>query len=439
MKKRINRIIVLISLLAITLTTVLVTVIYYNLFRKQITTDLKDYTVLLEKYIDENSFLGNNAEDSGQKIRITWIAQDGGVLYDSKADTAVMENHFNRPEVQEAFENGEGQSVRKSQTFSDNTFYYARKLEDGSVLRVSRDAKNMYAVFVSALPSIVCVSALLAVLGFVVAQFLTAKFLAPIERFAENMDEDVELCEYQELAPFIDMIKAQHQDILKSAKMRQEFTANVSHELKTPLTAISGYAELIETGMAPAADVTRFAQGIHKSANRLLTLINDIIRLSELDSSEQEEAFERLNLYEMAETCVEMLRMSAEKHNVKMSMAGEPCAIAGNKQMIEELLYNLCDNAIRYNNENGAVDVRVEKCGEDVVLTVKDTGIGIPKEHQERIFERFYRVDKSRSKTTGGTGLGLAIVKHIVAMHEAELLLESDVGAGTEIRVIFRQ
>lgn len=439
MKKRINKIIVLISLLAISLTTVLVTVIYYNLFRKQVTTDLKDYAVLLEEYIDEKSFLESGAEVSEQKIRVTWIAENGGVLYDSKADSTVMENHLNRPEVQEAFETGEGQSVRTSQTFSDNTFYYARKLEDGSVLRVSRDAKSMYSVFVSVLPSIFCVIILLAILGFVVAHFLTEKLLAPIERFAENMDENVELYEYQELVPFIDMIKEQHRDILKSAKMRQEFTANVSHELKTPLTAISGYAELIETGMAPEADVTRFAKGIHKSANRLLTLINDIIRLSELDSTEREEPFECLNLYEMAETCVEMLTLNAEKHNVTLAISGSPCSITGNKQMVEELLYNLCDNAIRYNNENGRVDVSVYPAGQGAMLTVKDTGIGISKEHQERIFERFYRVDKSRSKTTGGTGLGLAIVKHIVSKHDADLILESDVGLGTEIKVVFKR
>jgi len=439
MKKRINRIIVFISLFAIALTTVLVTVIYYNLFRKQITTDLKDYAVLLGEYIDEINFFEDEPGRPEQIIRVTWIGEDGFVWYDSKADSTVMENHLDRPEVQEAFQYGEGQSVRTSQTFSDNTFYYARKLQDGSVLRVSRDAKSMYSVFVSVLPSILLVILLLAVLGFVVAHFLTEKLLAPIERFAQNMDENVEFCEYPELIPFIDTIKAQHRDILKSAKMRQEFTANVSHELKTPLTAISGYAELIETGMAPEADVTRFAQGIHKSANRLLTLINDIIRLSELDSSEREEPFETLNLYQMAETCVEMLSLNAEKHNVTIAMSGSKCSVTGNKQMLEELLYNLCDNAIRYNNENGRVDVCVQPAGEGAVLTVKDTGIGIPKEHQERIFERFYRVDKSRSKTTGGTGLGLAIVKHIVAKHDADLILESDVEMGTEIKVVFKR
>lgn len=219
--------------------------------------------------------------------------------------------------------------------------------------------------------------------------------------------------------------------------MRQEFSANVSHELKTPLTSISGYAELIETGMASEQDTVRFAHGIHNSANRLLTLINDIIRLSELDGTEEEADTELLNLHEMAQNCVEMLKMSAEKHNVTIALNGTECYVTANRQMMEELLYNLCDNAIRYNNPGGSVDVQTYSREGHTNLVVKDTGIGISKEHQERIFERFYRVDKSRSKSTGGTGLGLAIVKHIIAKSHAELELESEPGKGTTIRVIF--
>lgn len=227
------------------------------------------------------------------------------------------------------------------------------------------------------------------------------------------------------------------EDMLENSKQRQEFTANVTHELKTPLTSISGYAELIENGMASDTDVTRFAQGIHTNANRLIILINDIIRLSELDSAEDEIEVEKLDLYAMASTCVEMLEPSAEKHRVTITLMGESCPIQGNKMMIEELLYNLCDNAIRYNNVNGNVSVNVYEDREHAVLEVRDTGIGIPKEHQERIFERFYRVDKSRSKSTGGTGLGLAIVKHIIVKHHAKLEVESEVGKGTIMRVLF--
>ncbi|MCD7835304.1 MAG: ATP-binding protein, partial [Lachnospiraceae bacterium] len=185
-------------------------------------------------------------------------------------------------------------------------------------------------------------------------------------------------------------------------------------------------------------DVVRFARGIHKSANRLMTLINDIIRLSELDAADEAVPMEKLNLYELADTCVEMLEMSASKHKVGIYMSGSTESyILGNRQMIDELLYNLCDNAIRYNNVDGRVDVCVYPGDKGVVLEVRDTGIGIPKEHQDRIFERFYRVDKSRSKSTGGTGLGLAIVKHIIAGHNAQLELDSETGRGTDIKITF--
>ena len=243
--------------------------------------------------------------------------------------------------------------------------------------------------------------------------------------------------------PFLNTIQQQHEDIMKSAKIRQEFTANVSHELKTPLTSISGYSELIENGMASAGDVQRFAGEIHKNAQRLLTLINDILRLSELDDSERPVAatFETVDLYDIAKNCVNMLALNAEKHQVHVEMLGTSCLMDGNKQMLEELIYNLCDNAIRYNNQGGSVQVSIQEINEtsQVELIVKDTGIGIPKEHQSRIFERFYRVDKSRSKSTGGTGLGLAIVKHIVSQHQAEIRLESETGIGTTIRIVFHK
>ncbi len=243
---------------------------------------------------------------------------------------------------------------------------------------------------------------------------------------------------YEELSPFIDAIKSQHDDVVQNAMMRQEFTANVSHELKTPLTAISGYSELIENGMASSESETRrFAKEIHGNANRLLTLINDVIRLSELDGEEVEELLEPINLKEIAETCVNMLQINAEKHNVTLTFEGESVVIMSTKQMMEEVLFNLCDNAIRYNREGGNVHVTVKDRLSQAVLTVKDTGIGIPKVHQERIFERFYRVDKGRSKSTGGTGLGLAIVKHILLRLGAIITVESEAGKGTEITAVF--
>lgn len=437
MKRKINKMLVLIATLAIFLTMLLITIVYYDLFRRQVMEDLHSYAMLLKDYTNTEEIQRISVQSEEENLRVTLVDSDGQVKFDSEADKQTMENHSQRPEIVEALEKGEGQAVRNSQTLSQNTFYYAVQLQDGSVLRVSKDARSIYSIFAKALPSLLVIFAILVVLCLVMAHFLTGKLIAPIERLAENMDEQEETADYEELTPFINMIKKQHQDIMKNAKLRQEFTANVSHELKTPLTSISGYAELIETGMASETDVVHFAHGIHNSANRLLTLINDIIRLSELDGAEQEVAFERLNLYDLARTCVEMLSMSAGKHDVDISIQGGECYIDGNKQMIEELLYNLCDNAIRYNNAGGSVEVETYFRDGHTYLVVRDTGIGIPKEHQERIFERFYRVDKSRSKSTGGTGLGLAIVKHIIARHNAELELESELGKGTTIRVIF--
>lgn len=441
MKKRINQVLVLISVLAILVTSGLITVVYYNLFGEQVMSDLRDSATILSGSADDVDALTQvGANMVAQEVRVTLVNSQGVVLYDNEVNAATLENHMNRPEISKALVDGEGESIRTSETMAQNTFYYAMRTSEGNILRLSKDAGSILSVFGSVLPTVCWVLAALILLSLALAHFLTKKLIAPIENLAQNMDDYEGAKGYEELAPFLDMIKKQHEDILSNAQMRQEFTANVSHELKTPLTSISGYAELIETGMASEEDVVRFAHGIRSSAQRLLTLINDIIRLSELDAADVETPFEELNLYDMAQACVEMLQMNAEKHQVSISLSGKECHILGNRQMVEELLYNLCDNAIRYNNESGKVSVTVGRnidAEGGALLIVKDTGIGIPKEHQERIFERFYRVDKSRSKSTGGTGLGLAIVKHIVAKHSAKMELESEIGKGTEIKVRF--
>ena len=436
MKKKINKMMILIATVTILLTMVLITVVYYDLFRRQVLEDLKSYGSLL-KSCSSVEEIKENGVPVESDLRLTLIGSDGQVLYDNEADSVAMGNHASRPEIQEAMRDGEGEAVRNSETLSQSTFYYAIRLEDGSILRLSKDARSIYSIFSQALPMMVGIFVVLLVLCMVAARVLTTKLVAPIEKLAQNIGECTEMQTYEELTPFMTMIRKQHEDIMKNARMRQEFSANVSHELKTPLTSISGYAELIETGMASEQDTVRFAHGIHNSANRLLTLINDIIRLSELDGTEEEADTELLNLHEMAQNCVEMLKMSAEKRNVTIALNGTECYVTANRQMMEELLYNLCDNAIRYNNPGGSVDVQTYAREGHTYLVVKDTGIGISKEHQERIFERFYRVDKSRSKSTGGTGLGLAIVKHIIAKSHAELQLESEPGKGTTIRVIF--
>ena len=439
MKKKINRMLMLIAVLAIGMTVSLITMLFYNLFRRQVIEDLRDSALVLSQW-DEPEELEQICSELGDNgVRIT-LVEDGRVLFDNEADAGEMENHGSRPEILEALADGKGQSMRRSQTLAKSTFYYAVRLEGGRVLRIAKDAGSIYGILWNAVPGMLVLLVVLFVLCMVLAHLFTKKLVAPLEKLAENLDgnEYEDLSGYEELTPFFNMIKEQHRDIMKNARMRQEFTANVSHELKTPLTAITGYAELIETGMASGEDMVRFAHGIHKNANRLLTLINDIIKLSELDSTEQEVVFERVDLYQLARSTVEMLTLSAEKHQVSISLTGTPeCYISANRQMMEELIYNLCDNAIRYNNAGGSVEVQVYPRHREVLLVVKDTGIGIPKEHQERIFERFYRVDKSRSKSTGGTGLGLAIVKHIVAKHKAVMELESESGKGTTIKVIF--
>ncbi|MBQ7360309.1 MAG: two-component sensor histidine kinase [Lachnospiraceae bacterium] len=435
MKKRINLQLIAIAAVAIISTMIMVSAAFYELFCDQIFQDLTTYSYLLENGNISEDYKDASLEDWG--IRVTLIQPDGQVIFDSEADQESMTNHAGRPEITSALETGKGTDIRTSETIGQSTFYYAREMEDGNILRVAKLGDSLLSVFGNAVPLIGFIFGVLLLLCWVLTRFLTKNLLKPIEYMANNLDHVEEIETYDEIQPFLETIHKQHDDILKAAQMRQEFTANVSHELKTPLTAISGYAELIETGMACEEDVNRFAQGIHKSANRLLTLINDIIKLSEIDGNTTDEDWEQVNLYQSAKVCVEMLQVSAEKHQVSISLMGEDCYVQGNKQMLEELLYNLCDNAIRYNNIGGSVDVRIWQKDGRAVLEVEDTGIGIPKESQERVFERFYRVDKSRSKSTGGTGLGLAIVKHIIAKHEATMELSSQVGEGTKITVNF--
>ena len=437
MKKKLYVVLVEIASLAILLTILCVSFLFYKWFEKQVLSDLElitqTYSLMTVDQIEEME----NNEYLRKNIRISVVTPDGKVIYDNNANIGTMGNHADREEIKEAFETGNGQAIRKSTTLDKSLYYHAILLKDGNVLRAAREVSNILSIFYQSIPIIFTLVVALFILCMVVARYFTRKLVEPIEYLANNLDEENRIETYSELTPFMNTIYKQHEDILKSARMRQDFTANVTHELKTPLTSISGYSELIENGMATDADVVRFAKEIHKNSSRLLTLINDIIRLSELDSTNRSVAFEPINLYQIAETCVSMLQINAEKQNVHLTFWGEPVMVLSTKEMMEELLYNLCDNAIRYNNENGLVHVSVKQIKDSVVLSVKDTGIGIPKDHQERVFERFYRVDKSRSKSTGGTGLGLAIVKHIVVQSNAKIELDSEKGKGTEIRVIF--
>ena len=458
MKREINSRLVIIAVLAIILSTIGVTTIYYKQFQAQVQKDLKIDSMIIQTMGIEN--LVNDDKDvdnvlaGSSEVRITWIAKDGTVLYDNDADESKMENHKNRPEIQNAFKTGVGESVRKSDTMNMKAFNYAVLLEDGTVLRVSTLARSIFSVFIMSSPIVSLIVLFIIVVCVILSHLLTKQLLRPIDKMAENLGNTTYDCEYPELIPFTNRIREQHSDILAAAKSRQDFTANVSHELKTPLTAISGYAELISlnvdmqkmhadntdiqaTGrMLGDENVKSFADKIRKNADRLVSLINDIIRLSELDATDGHDDFSQVDLYEVAQERIEILRVTADKADVKIELHGEKTMVISNRSMLIELIDNLCQNAIRYNVPCGRVEVEIGKKGNKALLTVTDTGIGIPPEEQSRIFERFYRVDKSRSRETGGTGLGLAIVKHIVEIHDGQINLTSEVGRGTTIEVV---
>lgn len=440
MKRKINTRLVLIAILAVLASTISTTIVYYNLFQRQIRNDLSVSAKLLKDthYFENSDINPDNIDLSTDisELRVTWVDTDGTVLYDNDASTTVLGNHSDRPEIQEAFENGVGECVRRSDTMNKNTFYYAVLLDNKTVLRVSTEAGSIWSVFFAVSPMIMLIVIIIVVVCIALSHMLTRQLIAPIEKMAQNMEDASMEPPYKELVPFASMIRKQHTDILSAAKARQDFSANVSHELKTPLTAISGYAELIEAGMVDEEKQKHFILEIRKNAQRLLSLINDIIRLSELDRTDSQSAFEKFDLNEIVSECMEALDVNAKNRQVTLEYTGEKCNICGSKEMMRELTDNLVQNAIRYNKPNGSVWVEVHG-GDQPRLVVKDNGIGIPADEQQRIFERFYRVDKSRSKATGGTGLGLAIVKHIVEIHDAKLSLESELGQGTIITVNF--
>ena len=440
MKRKINTRLVLIAILAVLASTISTTIVYYNLFQRQIRNDLSVSAKLLKDthYFETSDINPDNIDLSTDisELRVTWVDTDGTVLYDNDASTTALGNHSDRPEIQEAFENGVGECVRRSDTMNKNTFYYAVLLDNKTVLRVSTEAGSIWSVFLAVSPMIMLIVIIIVGVCIALSHMLTRQLIAPIEKMAQNMEDASMEPPYKELVPFASMIRKQHTDILSAAKARQDFSANVSHELKTPLTAISGYAELIEAGMVDEEKQKHFILEIRKNAQRLLSLINDIIRLSELDRTDSQSTFDKFDLNEIVLECMEALDVNAKNRQVTLEYTGEKCNICGSKEMMRELTDNLVQNAIRYNKPNGSVWVEVHG-GDQPRLVVKDNGIGIPADEQQRIFERFYRVDKSRSKATGGTGLGLAIVKHIVEIHDAKLSLESELGQGTTITVNF--
>ena len=489
-----------------------------------------------------NAFLENVEAD---RFRVTWIDTDGTVLFDTQVDQNAMENHADREEIREAFESGFGSAVRNSSTLTEQTYYEARKLQDGTVLRISANQASAWALMMDLLWPIIMIALIAIGLSAILARRMARKIVEPLNKL--DLEQPLSNDTYEELSPLLRRINQQHLQIhsqmrklqhktdefiqitshmqeglvvldketyirsINSAAMkifdaeescvgtsffqinrshalrnalndaldrghgsavldldgrayrfdmssiqsngnllgavvlavdvtesrtaeqlRREFSANVSHELKTPLQGIIGSAELLESGMVKPEDTPRFVGHIRKEASRLVNLIDDIIRLSQLDEGVELPA-EQVDMLALAEDVKEILAQSAAGKQVSIAVSGAGFAVMGVRRMLQEIVYNLCDNAIKYNVPGGSVTIQVENNR----LIVSDTGIGIPSEHKDRIFERFYRVDKSHSKASGGTGLGLSIVKHAVSYHKAEICLESAPGKGTTVTIQF--
>ena len=506
--------------------------------------ELKDMLDVASKAVssDGSSFL---TRLKSNRFRLTWIAADGSVIYDTQ--TGELENHMERAEVKEAMQNGEGESRRYSSTLMEKTIYYAKRLDDGTVLRISTSSATAGKLLLGMLRPIVIVLIAALVLSLIFADRLAKRIVEPLNGL--DLDRPLENDAYEELSPLLNRINRQHMQIARqledlnkkkdefeqitesmqeglvlldqkgtilsinkaarslflaneecigkdfitiersygvisaiqqavrsghaeermeqggriyqlditriesaakpvgavilsfditeqenAEQNRREFTANVSHELKTPLQGIIGSAELIENGMVKPEDMPRFVGHIRTEAQRLVTLIADIIRLSQLDEG-HELSMEGVDMLCVASDAAAQLKAAAEAKHISMSIEGEACTVYGARSLLYEVAYNLIDNAIKYNRENGVVDIKVSRENKKVKLTVSDTGIGIAPEHQQRIFERFYRVDKSHSKASGGTGLGLSIVKHAVQYHHGEIKLKSELNKGSEITV----
>lgn len=423
----------------ITITAVLILSVFYSYSDNQLKEQLRVVESVVENQLaqdDDTAFISNHID---KNVRITLVAKDGTVIADSQESANKLENHLNRQEIQQAIKNGEATVTRHSDTQGKKIYYFAKQLDNGNILRVSTEAKSIGKFFSDYIIYILLCIIVVIVTAVFVSMGITKSIVKPITQLGQSLDNIDKFKSDEELKPLVNALLQQKKKQKMLDKQKKQFTANVSHELKTPLTSIAGYAELIETGMAKPEDIKPFAGVIRKQALRLVNLSEDIIQLSQLEESDDEDmSFESVNLYEIAQRCVEALNINAINKCVTLNLTGEECYIRGKAQLVEELVYNLCDNAIRYNKENGNVTVTVTPLEKGASVSVKDTGIGIPKKYQERIFERFFRVDKSRSKATGGTGLGLAIVKHITQLHDAKLEISSEEGKGTEIIVTFK-
>lgn len=409
--------------------------VMYSYFEKQIFSELQTESNFLEKYVLENEveYISSIKTDN----RITLIHHDGTVYFDNKADISTMENHAFRTEVLGAQEKGSCELSRFSSTMTEKTLYFARLLSNDDVLRISCDQHSVW-VLVLGMSQILLIMFVIAVIisGFS-ASLISKKVTEPLNNIDLENPESSDV--YEELKPFTKRIAEENFEKSQREELRKQFTANVSHELKTPLTSISGFAEILKAGGVGENTTIDFASSIYDECQRMITLVNDIIKLSKLDEKSISLEKEPISLRDICREVITSLSVCASKKNVCINLSGDSGQINGVQPVIYEMVFNLVDNAIKYNIENGSVDIDIKNVlqSQKVILTVKDTGIGIPENEKDRIFERFYRIDKSRSKQIGGTGLGLSIVKHAAKYHDARVTVKSEVGKGSTFTVSF--
>ena len=439
MKRKINSVIISLVVCVITLISIVSSISFSSIYEKNEIIELQNECSLVIKgyKLDGISYL-ESIEDSS--LRVTLIDLDGNVIFDNQLDESEMENHASREEFKEAKENGYGISKRYSSSLLKTFYYVAYKL-DNNIIRVSKVADStLYILFINLWPLYI-VSIVLIICAILLGFLLSKKIVDPINNI--NLEHPLENNKYKEIEPLLIRIEAQknelmkeNEEVLNASKVRQEFTSNVSHELKTPLHVISGYAELIKEGIVKDSDVKEFGEKIYSEASRMSKLVEDIMKISKLESDKTIEKTQ-LKLKNIVVAIVDSLMIEADKKNVKFKLSLNDCSISGNYDSIYSLIFNLVDNAIKYNKTNGKITIKLQEVSNNVILSVKDTGIGIPKEDLDRIFERFYRVDKSRSKDSGGTGLGLAIVKHSLIVNNATIKVESELKKGSTFTVTF--
>lgn len=436
MRKRIQRSMVMVLAVTLLLSYIILTLILYNRNLSTLESEVRQEARYIQAAINiSGSQYMEEMDGVDGSTRVTQIDENGDVLYDTRRDGSTLENHSGRKEVREALATGEGEDVRMSDTVGQEMYYYALLLDDGTVLRASKSMDGLIRTALNNLPVMAGLAAVMLVLAYFLAKWQTKRLVRPI--YELDLEHPLENKTYEELTPFLEAMDRQNKEKEAVSNMRKEFSANVSHELKTPLTSISGYAEIMKNGMVRPEDITLFSERIYKEARRLITLVEDIIKLSKLDEESVELEKQDVDLYELTREIISRLAPQAAQKNIRMEVTGEPVNYFGIRQILDEMIYNVCENAVKYNVENGRVSVWVGNTLDGPKVTVSDTGIGIPQEHHERIFERFYRVDKSHSKERGGTGLGLSIVKHGALLHGAKVSVDSMPGRGTRIEMQF--